>query len=168
HSLTELVMVALLAVGLSTGVNTPTVTNVVAVFGGALLLWMALFMVQGALSGRLALPAADESARPLGNWQLIGLGIGATLVNPFWYGWWLTVAAAYVFLSQNLGWTGVLVFYLGHISADFLWDSVLSGVVGRGRRWITDRFYKWLMVGCGVYLTYLGVIFIAAPFANPQ
>jgi len=58
----------------------------------------------------------------------------------------------------------VLAFYLGHILGDLLWDSVLSGVVGRGRRWMSDAVYKWLLVVCGGYLMYLGVVFVISPF----
>jgi hypothetical protein len=39
-------------------------------------------------------------------------------------------------------------------------------VVGGGRRWITDSVYKWLIVACGVYLLYLGVVFATAPFTS--
>ncbi len=166
HSLTELIMVLLLAMGLNAGLNTPLISTVIAILGGLLLLWMGAFMVYRAWIGKLALPKPDHKTRLLSNWQLIGLGVGATVVNPFWYGWWITVAASYILLSQGLGWTGVLVFFLGHISADYLWDSVLSGIVGRGRAWISDRFYKWLMIACGLYLIYLGVVFVWTPFSS--
>jgi len=165
HSLLELIMVGVLALGLSAGLNTPAVTTVVALLGGALLLWMGAHMAWGAVKGKVALPRPGDDMRPLSNRKLIGLGMGATLVNPFWYAWWLTVAATYIVLAQNgLGWLGVLAFYLGHISADYLWDSVLSGVVGGGRRWITDGRYKWLIVACGLYLVYLGGVFVVSPF----
>ena len=168
HSLTELIMVLLLAVGLNAGLNTPFISTVIAILGGLLLLWMGAFMARGAWIGTLALPKPDTNAQLLSNWQLVGLGVGATIINPFWYGWWITVAASYILLSQGLGWLGVLVFFLGHISADYLWDSVLSGAVGRGRAWITERVYKWLMIACGLYLIYLGVVFIATPFVGSR
>jgi threonine/homoserine/homoserine lactone efflux protein len=166
HSMLELIMVGLLALGLSAGLNTPAVTTVVAVLGGVLLLWMGAYMVWGAIRGKIALPTPGADARPLSRRRLIGLGMGATLVNPFWYAWWLTVAATYLLLAQNgLGWLGVLAFYLGHISADYLWDSVLSGIVGGGRKWITDARYKFLIVACGLYLVYLGGVFVTSPWS---
>ncbi|MGH2592364.1 MAG: LysE family translocator [Anaerolineae bacterium] len=166
HSFLELIMVVLLALGLSAGLNTPVVVTLIAVLGGALLLWMGGAMAWSALKGRIALPRPGADAQRRNHWQLIGLGMGATLVNPFWYAWWVTVAAAYIVSAQALGWLGVLAFYLGHISADYVWDSVLSGVVGSGRKWITDTIYKWLIVACGLYLVYLGGVFITSPLMD--
>ncbi len=165
HSILELIMVVLLALGVSAGLNTPTVTTAIALLGGALLLWMGAQMAWGAFKGKMVLPRPGADSELLNNWQLIGLGMGATLVNPFWYAWWVTVAATYVLTSQALGWEGVLAFYLGHISADYLWDSVLAGVVGGGRKWITDTGYKWLIVACGLYLVYLGGVFMTSPLS---
>ena len=166
HSFLELIMVVLLALGLSAGLNTPVVVTLIAVLGGALLLWMGAAMAWGALKGRIALPKPGADAQRRNHWQLIGLGMGATLVNPFWYAWWVTVAATYIVSAQALGWLGVLAFYLGHISADYVWDSVLSGVVGSGRKWITDRVYKWLIIACGLYLVYLGSMFVTSSLAG--
>jgi len=166
HSLLELIMVGLLALGLSAGLNTPAITAAIAVFGGALLLWMGVSMAYGAYVGRIALPQPGAQATLLSNWQLIGLGVGATLINPFWYAWWVTVAATYVASAQALGAAGVLAFYIGHISADYAWDSVLSGAIGRGRRWISDGAYKLLIIACGLYLVYLGVVFVASAFSR--
>ena len=73
-----------------------------------------------------------------------------------WYAWWVAVAANYLLDSQSLGWAGVLAFYLGHISADNAWGSVLSGVIAGGRKWITDGMYRALIAVCGLYLVYLG------------
>ena len=76
--------------------------------------------------------------------------------NPFWYAWWVAVAANYLLDSQSLGWAGVLAFYFGHISADYAWDSVLSGVISGGRKWITNGMYQTIIAVCGLYLVYLG------------
>ena len=162
HSALEFVIVALIAVGLSTGLNSPILTAVIALLGGALLLWMGGGMVWGALKGKMVLPKPGAEVKLLSNWQLLSLGVGATLLNPFWYGWWLTIGASYLVLPQvqALGPGGVLAFYFGHITGDYLWDCILSGVVGGGRKWITDSIYKWIIVACGGYLVYLGIAFI--------
>jgi threonine/homoserine/homoserine lactone efflux protein len=166
HVALEFLMVVLLALGLSAGLRTPLVITVVGVLGGALLVWMGAGMVAGASRGRLRLPQPGLEVKTLNNWQLLALGVGGTLINPFWYSWWLTVGATYLAYPQVqvYGVAGILVFYLGHIAGDYLWDCILSGVVGGGRRWITNRLYKWVIVVCGAYLVYLGVVFLVTPF----
>ena len=166
HVLLEFLMLLLLALGVSAGLRTPSLIAVVSLLGGALLLWMGGGMIWGALRGRLALPRPGADVKLLSNRQLLGLGVAATLVNPFWYGWWLTVGASYLAIPpvRALGAWGLLAFYFGHISGDYLWDCVLSSVVGGGRRWLTDRFYKWVIVACGAYLVYLGGVFVTSPF----
>lgn len=168
HCALEFGMVLLLGLGLAAGLNTPVVTTTVAVLGGALLIWMGAGMAWGAIKGRLALPRPGTNVKLLSNAQLLGLGVAATVVNPFWYAWWVTVGTTYMAFPQvrALGAAGLLVFYLGHIAGDYLWDSVLSGVVGGGRKWITDGVYKWLIVACGAYLVYLGLVFLRSPLAG--
>lgn len=168
HVLLEFLMVLLLALGVSAGWRTPSLIAVISLLGGALLLWMGGGMIWGALRGRLALPRPGSDAKLLSNRRLLALGVAATLVNPFWYGWWLTVGASYLAIPQvrALGAAGLLAFYLGHISGDYLWDCILSTVVGGGRRWITDRFYQWLIVACGAYLVYLGGVLVISPFIS--
>lgn len=166
HVILEFIMVGLLAFGLSAGLNTPPVTTTIGLIGGALLLWMGGGMIWGAFKGKIALPNPGVDVKLLSNWQLIGLGMGATIVNPFWYAWWVTVGTTYLAFPQvqTFGLVGLLVFYFGHITGDYLWDSILSGVVGGGRKWITDTLYKWIIVACGAYLIYLGGVFITTPF----
>jgi threonine/homoserine/homoserine lactone efflux protein len=164
HVALEFIMVLVLALGLDSGLNRPGITAAIAVLGGALLLWMGAGMAWGGYKGRISLPRPGGEARLLNNWQLMGLGIGATLVNPFWYAWWITLGTTYMAGSQvrALGLAGLLAFYFGHITGDLLWDTILSGVVGGGRKWISDRLYKGLIVACGLYLVYLGYVFIAS------
>ena len=125
HCVLEFLMVILLALGLGAGLNTPIVTTVISVLGGALLVWMGAGMARDAYRGRLRLPRPGAEVRLLNNWQLLGLGVAATLVNPFWYAWWVTVGASYMALPQvlALGAAGVLAFYFGHILGRGFWTG---------------------------------------------
>jgi threonine/homoserine/homoserine lactone efflux protein len=168
HVALEFVMVVLLALGLSAGLNTPPVLLTVGVLGGALLWWMGGAMIWGALKGRITLPRPGADVKLLSSGQLLALGLAATLVNPFWYVWWVTVGTTYLAFPpvRALGLAGLLTFYFGHITGDYLWDCILSGVVGQGRRWLTGAWYKWMIVACGGYLVYLGGVFVSGAFAG--
>jgi len=157
HSFLELILAVALALGLAAGLNRPGIQIAIGLVGGAFLVWMGGGMIVGVLRRQIDLPQAQAGGPGLGSpWRMVGLGAAATLANPFWYAWWVAVAANYLLAAQALGWAGVLAFYFGHISADYAWDSVLSGVVAGGRRWLNNTVYRLLIAGCGLYLVYLG------------
>jgi threonine/homoserine/homoserine lactone efflux protein len=159
HSLVELLIVVLVTLGLGVGLANANIQVVIAILGGVLLLWMGASLVWMVLQGKIHLPRPDEQAPVKNNAQFVGLGILATLGNPFWYAWWVTVAPGY--LAQTSGMISVTAFYLGHITADYAWDTLLSTVVGGGRRWMTDTIYRLLILVCGGFFLYLGGVFLA-------
>jgi threonine/homoserine/homoserine lactone efflux protein len=160
HSILELVIVMLIAFGLSAGLARPGIQTAIALVGGLLLAWMGGKMVWDSWQGRIRLPGQADDQERMSTRQLVGLGMVATISNPFWYAWWVTVAAGYLLQARALGVAGILAFYVGHISADYAWDTVLSTVVGGGRRWLNDGIYRGLIVACGGFLIYLGLVFL--------
>lgn len=160
HSFLELLIVLLLTIGLSTLLTNEKILKVTALGGGALLLFMGASYIYGSWKGKIKLPDENEAveARSLGGLFLIG--ILATASNPFWYAWWVTVAAGYLAQAKQLGLLAVGIFYLGHISVDFLWDTFLAGTASAGRRWLTPSRYKWLILLTGGFMVYLGFVFI--------
>ena len=159
HALTELALVVLIALGLAAGLARPGIRVAISLLGGLLLLYMGAGMIWDTWRGKLHLPGQDVKLSPMTTQQIIGLGVIATLTNPFWYAWWVTVAAGYLARVQVLGIAAIAAFFLGHITADYAWDTLLSGVVGGGRRWMNDLVYRGLLVLCGGFFIYLGGIF---------
>ena len=160
HSFLELLIVVLITYGLTTTLAIPGIQAVIAVIGGILLLWMGGAMILDVGRKRIQLTHPAEIKPALNNQQLIRLGMVATASNPFWYAWWVTVAAGYLLQAQALSYSAVGAFYLGHISADFAWDTLLSTVIGGSRHWITPKIYSGLILVCGGFLIYLGVVFL--------
>ena len=166
HSFMEFIIVALIAVGLSTGLAHPSILTTIAIIGGLLLVWMGADMLNGLRQGMIRIPGVDPNAESMTQAQLVRLGVITTLSNPFWYAWWVTVAVVPILEAQNLGLLAVLAFYLGHISADYLWDTFLSTVISSGKRWISDRIYQGIIALCGGFFVYLGVMFIGRGLAG--
>lgn len=160
HSLTELVIIVLLAMGLAAGLNTPTIQIVIAIIGGGLLLWMGLGMLTGVIRNKIRVPGISDSTGHLSNPQLIRLGVITTLSNPFWYAWWVTAVPAYLTQLNAVAPLAISAFYIGHISADYAWDTLLSTVVAGGRRWINDTVYRIIIMVCGLFFVYLGISFL--------
>jgi threonine/homoserine/homoserine lactone efflux protein len=160
HSFLEFLIVILITYGLSTSLKHPNIQLIIAFMGGVLLIRMGITMIWDAWRKKASLDSPVENWGVLNNTQLIFLGVITTISNPFWYAWWVTVAAGYLVEAQSLGLPAVLAFYFGHIVADYSWDTVLSTIVGGGRKWITPAIYRGLILVCGGFLTYLGVQFI--------
>lgn len=160
HSIAEAVIMALVALGLTTVMDSELIQIVIAFLGGGLLVWMGWGMVFGAWQGEIRIPGVSGEVDELNAGQMIRLGFVVTLVNPFWYAWWITSVPAYMIENNVLTTSTVMAFFFGHISGDYVWDTFLSGVVASGKRWITDRVYQGIIGVCGAYLIYLGILFI--------
>lgn len=160
HSLLELIMVLLISLGLAAGMASPVARAVVGTLGGLTLLFIGGSYLLSVARGRMELPDQQESVAPRSYWALFALGVATTLSNPFWYVWWVTVAAGYLAQAQALGVATVAAFYIGHISADFAWDSFLSVTASAGTRILTNRRYQALIVLTGGFMIYLGVVFL--------
>jgi threonine/homoserine/homoserine lactone efflux protein len=159
HSLLELGMVFLIFLGIPNVLAHPILHSGISLLGGIFLAWMGLKMVWDIYKGRIRLPTGNREHIEQKTWQLVLLGVVATISNPFWYAWWITVAAGYLLQAQTTGLAAVISFYTGHISADYAWDTILSAVIGSGRSWLNDKIYQALILVCGLFLLYLSITF---------
>ncbi len=160
HAFMELVIVTLIAFGLGAVLSQLGVQMIIALLGGLLLIWMGAGMLWSLRKGSVMWSVADTPEQARSSRRLVILGIAATLSNPFWYAWWVTVAAGYLAQARALGGAAVAAFYLGHISADYSWNTALSSIIGGGRRWISARFYHGLILLAGLFFIYLGGLFL--------
>ena len=87
-------------------------------------------------------------------------GILLSLSNPYWVIWWLTVGAAFMTRSLELGLLGIGAFYIGHILSDYSWYSMVSAALASGRRLITERLYRGITLVCGIFLAAMGGYFL--------
>ena len=164
HAIIELLMVVLITLGLSSVLASPAAQVTIAILGGLLLLYMAVTMFKDVFTGRMVLPSREEGVSAIPPTRLMGLGILTSLSNPFWYAWWMTAAAVFLLQAKAVGWMIVAGFFFGHITADFLWNMVLSTVIGGGGKLITDKVYAGLISICAAYLVYLAVAFLMAGY----
>ena len=160
HTFAELVVVVALATGIGRVLERPMWATAIGLLGGIFLLWMGGTMAWGAARREVRLPRAGDDTVPGAGSSLIVLGVVTTLSNPFWYMWWVSVGGGYVLMTLQEGVSSLLVFYLGHISADYVWNTILASVVASGRSWLNDRVYQALLLVCGLFLVYLGLRFM--------
>ncbi|MFL7795025.1 MAG: LysE family transporter [Anaerolineae bacterium] len=181
HALMELLMVSALALGMGQVLRYPLLASSVGILGGLFLACIGGKMGWDALRHKPTLPqppgcehpepveGRDIVEKPIsprkdrsGFYGLIGLGIATTVSNPFWFLWWIGVGGGYVLATWQAGLIALCAFYLGHITADYVWNTFLASVVGSGRRWLSDRVYNSLLLMCGLFLVYTGLRFVWA------
>ena len=161
HTSLELILVVLISLGLAVIMKAPTIRIIISAVGGLVLLWIGAGYALAGWKNRMHLPNPDQHIAPRSSLSLIGLGMLTTLSNPFWYTWWVTVAAGYLAQAQAISVAAVGAFYVGHISADFAWDTALATATGAGQRWLSQRAYRALILITGGFMIYLGVVYCA-------
>ncbi|MDP7240529.1 MAG: LysE family transporter, partial [Dehalococcoidia bacterium] len=128
--------------------------------GGLFLLLMGWRMLRDPAHGTPGLTGArHDTNRQSVSGPIVG-GILVSLSNPFWTVWWLTVGAAFIARSLELGLLGIGAFYLGHILSDYAWYSLVSVALASGRSLMTERIYSGIMLTSGAFLALMGVYFV--------
>lgn len=158
HAVLELLLVVAVVQGLGVYLELPLVMGIIAVLGGSLLIAFGIDMVRTAGGLSLAGKSADVSLKTSRNPIL--LGALTSLSNPYWTLWWATIGLGYLASAMKSGTVGVVVFFLGHISADFAWYCLVSLGVSRGKSMLRDAGYRSLIRVCGVFLFFFGGWFL--------
>ena len=156
HGLLELALVVALLQGLDRWLGAPLFTGTVGLVGGAMLLMMAVSMLRGQPRLRLQLEGSADRGR---GGAVLG-GVVTSLSNPYWTLWWATVGMGYLTLTTGTGLPGTAAFFAGHILSDLVWFTLIATLIHCGRRFFTDRLYRWLVGGCALLLLYFAAVFI--------
>lgn len=181
HVLLEASLVAALISGLSAFLIKPVVSAYIALVGGAFLAYMGLNMARDAYRGKIQLntqnilkeehfPKKSEReltavgelvmGEPARYLHPVATGVLLSISNPYWILWWATIGLGYITLSLKLGAIGLAAFFTGHIMSDFFWYSLVAAAVVAGKRLISPRGYRILLTGCGIFLIFMGILFI--------
>lgn len=160
HALTELVLVALLLLGLRHVLARNGIRAAIGLIGGAALLYMGGDMVYHVRG--LSLNLTAESAAAFSIPKLLLAGVAVSLASPYFTGWWATIGMGQ--LAQLAPRTPLeyLSFYVGHESTDYLWYAFVGILLATGRHSLTDGMYQALVLLCGVTLVALAVWFIVS------
>lgn len=147
HAVLEILMIAVILCGFSYFLSNPLTLGLIAIVGSIILFYFGLSMIISL--PRLTLPKTQLPTKPA---NLIWLGITMSLTNPYWTIWWLTIGLGLVLAAHKQGLMAIIVFFTGHISADLLWYSLVSLMIHKGKRFISDRIYQGMVLGCALVL----------------
>jgi threonine/homoserine/homoserine lactone efflux protein len=154
HAVLEFALILLLIAGLGTWLQRPAVSRVLGLVGGGILVLFGLLTLAG--SRRATLEGSATTAPG----SLVASGILVSLSNPYWSLWWAGIGLTYLAYALPFGVIGVVLFFLGHISADLLWFSLVSFSVSRGRRLFSPPVYRLVMAACGLFLLGFGLFLV--------
>jgi threonine/homoserine/homoserine lactone efflux protein len=157
HGILEAGLIVVLLMGLAPYLKNDGVFAVIAVIGAAILLWMAFQMFRTLPSLSLSWEGQSVRKNPL-----VIAGALLSIANPYWSIWWATIGLGYILYSWKFGLIGVFFFFCGHILADFVWYSMVSLAVARGRKFLNDRLYRALIGSCAAFLIVFACYFVYA------
>ncbi|MGA1796302.1 MAG: LysE family translocator [bacterium] len=157
HAILELGLILIIIAGFGHLFTIAKVVGVISILGGGILLWMGWDTLSKARG--LSLSFCVDKPRHSSYGPVI-TGILASISNPYWSVWWATIGIGYVAASLIYGWIGIFTFFTGHIAADFAWYTLVSFGVCGGKRFLSNRLYRGIMIACGGILCLFGVAFL--------
>ncbi|MEA3345032.1 MAG: LysE family transporter [Chloroflexota bacterium] len=163
HALVEGPLVVALAFGLGGPLRRPEIMAAIGCVGGLVLLWMGSSLIlHGWREGGEQTSDSEASSYLAGGMSSVPAGMVTSVANPYWFLWWATVGAKYVFDGLEWGVVGLVAFYSGHILSDLSWNSLLALAGTTGRRLLSGRLHLVLSLICGLFLLGLGGYFLWA------
>jgi len=163
HALIEIIMVTLIVLGLTRFINNPLVIKIISFMGSFILLYFGINMLTNLSSA--ALESKNSNKKPS---NLALTGIMMSIANPYWTIWWLTIGLGLVLGAQKLGILGIIIFFLGHISADLGWYSTVSWAISKKKEILSIKVYKGIISLCAYALICFGIYFGIASFISPS
>lgn len=147
HAILELILIIALLMGLGPVLKNELFFIIIALIGGIIMFWMAWGMFRSLPSLSVN---TDIQTKQKNNLLLSGALL--SLANPYWIIWWATIGIGYIVYSEKLGLWGVIFFFIGHITGDFIWYSAISIAVSKGKKLFTNKTYRILIGVCGSFL----------------
>ena len=161
HALLEAGIILLIFLGLGSILKTNAAQITIGLVGGALLIVMGAQMLSGSIRNTVKIETESGGVKSR-DLKLIFSGAVISATNPYFLLWWAVIGLGFIMQAYNtLGTTGVLIYYLGHISADFIWYVSISAVLGKTRKFIKQKTYRIAIAALGALLVYFGFTFIA-------
>ena len=164
HSLLELAVVICFFIGILKFLDNPLIAKIIGALGGIFLLYIGVDIIVSIFKKKFTIDfksaLKQETITGKSTIALVFKGILISLMNPYWFIWWISIGAAFLFKSVKFSFMGVTSFYIGHISADFIWYLFIGFMVNTGRRFFNQKIYNGILISCSIFLFYLGIKFI--------
>lgn len=157
HILVELGILIIAALGLKTLLGNQIFAQGIGTVGGILLLVLGSLTLS---KSRNPISSSEELVGTSYN-PIVGGVLFSTVLNPSVLLWWMTVGLVTLLGAiHTAGLIGGAFWVIGHFIADISWFSTISFSVDKGKEIIGTKFYKALLIACGLTLLIFGIYFI--------
>jgi threonine/homoserine/homoserine lactone efflux protein len=164
HGLLEITLIILIFLGFDIVLQSKAAQVGIGIVGGMLLSYMGIDMLISALKNKVSIDTDAGSTRP---GSMVVSSVLITAANPYFLIWWAIIGLGFMLqASRSYALLGVIVFYLGHFSADLTWYAFVSILVGKTKRFIKDKPYRIIIASLGILLIVFGVQFIWGALKN--
>lgn len=143
HTLVELPLVILLALGVAAIFQNPAANFVIGLVGSVFLFAFGVGTVRD--SGN---PGRNRAEPPRRSPTPLVTGLVLTGLNPYFLAWWIGIGTPLVNDALKLaGFGGVALLYLFHVWLDYAWLTLIAGLASVGR--LNPAVFRWLLIVLG-------------------
>jgi threonine/homoserine/homoserine lactone efflux protein len=161
HALLDLLTMILLMLGLKELMTNSMVTAFIGVFGGGVLVYMGITMVIQVHKNQVSLDTVESEGLNTKWHYLMIKGATVSISNPYYIIWWASVGLALVLSATSLGFIGVVLVYLGHITSDLVWFGFVAYTMHKSQKIMSPKVYKGIILGIGLFVACFGLYFVA-------
>ncbi|MCB0112924.1 MAG: LysE family transporter, partial [Caldilineaceae bacterium] len=130
----------------------PIVLSMLALFGGAFVLYLAVETMRHAADAQLVTSApADEAVHDLRRGTLVNL------LSPHPWLFWIGVGGPLLLQLAATSWQGASAFLLGFYGLLIGSKVILAAAVAGGRHYLSPAWYRRILFGSGMLLGVLGI-----------
>lgn len=161
HAFLELMVIAVIFSGGAGILASNSVQIFIGFAGGALLMWMGLTMLFDAWRNKVQIDISEQTIPHKREGSMLVGGVLLSASNPYFIVWWAVVGLGLIMTAYRMfGITGVVVFYIGHLLADYSWYGLVSFLISKSRHFLKQSVYRCIVAVLGCFLIFFGASFV--------
>ena len=154
HTIVEFPLVILLGIGVFSLETFPEFRMTISIVGAITLFVFALVQIKTVLQNNKNITSIPKHS-PLVT------GIVLSALNPFFIIWWLTIGFKLISDAMWIwAFSGIVIVFFLHIWMDFVWLGGISFLASKSSKILSNRNYKFIMIGLSLLLVYFGITFL--------
>ena len=154
HTIVEFPLVILLGIGVFSLETFPEFRMIISIVGAITLFVFALVQIKTVLQNNKNITSTPKHG-PLVT------GIILSALNPFFIIWWLTIGFKLISDAMLIwAFSGIVIVFFLHIWMDFAWLGGISFLASKSSKILSNRNYKFIMIGLSLLLVYFGITFL--------